>query len=190
MAKDAFGDILMLGLIGGAAYIAWQWWNAQSVAAVSQPTGPATAPVTTPPVPTPGVYTPPSVTQQMQTAANANSIITAQGGQGDAYQWSTIWNQIGQSPITDINTIFFPSGLPTSAAQVTQAGGTASQQGLPLMPLSTFMAALSSQGISGVGGPNSRLITVPIVLAHQKTSMRIPGNTTPAQLQAMLRSRG
>ena len=59
----------------------------------------------------------------MQAAAAANSIITAQGGQADAYQWATIWNQIGKTSISNVGFYFFPNGLPTNAAAVTQAGG-------------------------------------------------------------------
>ena len=124
----------------------------------------------------------------MQAAAAANSIVTAQGGQADAYQWATLWNSIGKPAINNVNTMFFPNGLPTNAAAVTQAGGTPSQQGLPLMSLATFLAALQAHGLSGVG-QDGKMITVPVILAGRKTAMRLPAGTTPAALQAMLRTR-
>ena len=187
MAKgDPIGDILTLGIVAGGAYLIWNWWvgTAAAATAANNPSTPAPT--------TPGSYTPPSLTQAMQAAANSNSIIQAQGGQADAYQWSTLWSGIGQTPISDVNTIFFPSGLPANAAAVTAAGGVASQQGLPLMSLATFLTALSGHGInttglSGLG--QARLIPVPVVLPGKtKTTIQLPAGTTPAMLQAQLRA--
>jgi hypothetical protein len=182
MAKESgFGEVFTIVFLGGAAYLVWQWFQAQTIQGTAAA---ATAQPVVPP-PTPGSYSPPTVAEQMQTAANANSIIQAQGGQGDAYQWSTIWNSIGQPAIPNVNAVFFPQGLPANAAAVTAAGGKPSQGGLPLMSLSTFLAAMASQGLSGV---NTKLITVPVMLGPRRTTMQVPSDTTPAKLQQMLRN--
>ncbi len=182
--SGGIGNIITIGLLGGAAYLAWSWWQAQVMqaqasAATAQPVVPATPP---------GVYTPPTAQEQMQAAAAANSIVTAQGGQADAYQWATLWNSIGKPAINNVNGIFFPNGLPANAAAVTQAGGTPSQQGLPLMTLSTFLAALQAHGLSGLG-QDGKMISVPVILAGKPTTMQLPWGTTPAMLQSMIRSR-
>ena len=145
MSQQGGPNIIVIALLGGAAYLAWNWYQAQvaqanASAATNQPVTPTT------PV---GVYTPPTTQEQMQAAAAANSIITAQGGQADAYQWATIWNQIGKTSISNVNSIFFPNGLPTNAAAVTQAGGTPSQQGLPLMSLAIPGTATTAILLSG-----------------------------------------
>ena len=183
MSQQGGPNIIVIALLGGAAYVAWNWYQAQvaqanASAATNQPVTPTT------PV---GVYTPPTTQEQMQAAAAANSIVTAQGGEADAYQWATIWNQIGKTSISNVNSIFFPNGLPTNAAAVTQAGGTPSQQGLPLMSLATFLAALQANNI-GLG-QTGKMITVPVVLAGKPTTMQLPWGTTPAMLQSMIRSR-
>lgn len=192
MAKESsFGEILTLALLGGAGYLAWKWWSAQTTPA------PAAAPITTPaaPAPTPGAYTPPTPQQLMQSAAGSNSIIQAQGGQADAYQWAELWKDAppsgaGQSPV-DVGKIFFPNGMPAAGTVVTNA----SQQGLPLMTLSTFLSGLQANGINtgatGVSGLGQapRLIPVPVVIGHNRTILNLPPGTTPADLQARLRQR-
>ena len=35
--KDSGGDIVMLGLLAGAAYLAWNWWTSQPAVAVAVP---------------------------------------------------------------------------------------------------------------------------------------------------------
>lgn len=170
---NGFEDVLTIGVVAGGAYLIWNWWQAQ-LAQASASTATA-QPVVPPAV----AYTPPTVTQQMQTAANANSFYTAGNGMLDADQWSTIWNSIGQPaiPANTFDTLFFPNGRPADASQN------------PTMSLATFMQALSTQGLSGVGGPSSKLISVPIVLSGKRTTMQVPASTTPAQLQTMLRNR-
>jgi hypothetical protein len=183
MAKDSgFGEVITIVFLGGAAYLVWQWYQAQTVQAAAAT---ATAQPVVPP-PTPGSYSPPTTAEQMQTAANANTIIQQQGGQGDAYQWETIWTGIGKPALPDVNAVFFPQGLPANAAAVTAAGGKPSSGGLPLMSLSTFLAAMASQGLSGV---DTKLISVPVMLGPQRTMINIPADTTPAKLQSMLRNR-
>ena len=100
-------------------------------------------------------------------------------------------------PIGDILTLGIVAGgayliwnwwVGTAAA----AGGVASQQGLPLMSLATFLTALAGQGInttglSGLG--QARLIPIPVVLPGKtKTTIQLPAGTTPAMLQAQLRA--
>lgn len=177
MAKDGFEDILTLAIVAGGGYLLWNWWTSQPASTPAAetpaaPTNPAAG----------AAYVPPTLTQQMQTAANGNSFYVSQGNMLNANQWSALWTQIGQPAIdpTTFDSIFFPQGQPPS--------GTAA----PLMTLATFMAALHQGGIwNGLSGLGQapRLIPVPIVLAGRKTSMSIPAGTTPAQLQAILRSR-
>jgi hypothetical protein len=89
-----------------------------------------------------------SIQSQMQASANSNSIIQAQGGLADAYQWATVWNGIGQPSINDVNTIFYPNGL-----NVMVGAAGMSQQGLPLISLSQFLSSVQGSGIStGISG--------------------------------------
>ncbi len=183
------GDVVMLGLLGAGAWFIWNWWEAQVATAqalpvaASSPTTTTTAPAATGPAPVvapanPVAYTPPTVQQQMQTAANTNAFYIQGNGLLDADQWSAIWTQIGQTPInpTTFGNLFFPNGRPADPSQN------------PTMTLATFLAALQTQGLSGVGGPGSKLIPVPVVLAGKRTMVNLPAGTTPAQLQQMLRS--
>jgi hypothetical protein len=183
MSQQGGPNIIMIALMGGAAYLAWSWYQAQqqqasASAATAQPAVPVTPP---------GVYAPPTTQEQLQAAAASNAIVVAQGGEADAYQWSTLWNQIGKTAIPNVNAIFFPNGLPTNAAAVTESGGKASEQGLPLMPLATFLAALQANNI-GLG-QTGKMIAVPVILAGKPTTMQLPWGTTPAMLQSMIRSR-
>lgn len=181
MAKDGFGDIIMIAAVGVGGYYLYNWFMGQSAAAVT-PVAATTTPTN------PAVYVPPTAIQQMQTEANSNSFIQAQGGQGDAYQWATLWTGIGKSSIGNVNALFFPNGLPANAAAVTQAGGTASSQGLPLMTLAQFMSTINGAGISGLGQVNGKtLIPVPVLIGGQPRNINIPRGTTPAMLQSMIR---
>lgn len=194
MAHSAFDDLFTVGVLGIAGYLLYNWWttSAASAAAASTVTSTGasatTSTGTTGAAPAPGAYVPPSVQQQMQTLANSNSIIQAQGGQADAYQWATLWAQAGQPSINDVNTIFFPSGLPTTPPP------NASQQGLPLMSLATFLAGLKAGGVTVPGlsglGQAPTLVAVPVMLSPTiRGKMKLPANTTPAQLQRMLATR-
>lgn len=190
MAKDPLEDLFLLAAVAGGAYLLWNWWGAQQVAPAPATGGGGTAPGVPPTPDNPGAYTPPTLTVQMQDSANSNSIIQAQGGQADAYQWATLWTGIGQPSIANVNGIFFPQGLPANAAAVTAAGGTPSQGGLPLMSLATFMAALKSaglwNGLSGFGQAPT-LVPVPVLIGKNRTILNLPRGTTPAMLQAKLR---
>ena len=180
MAKDGFGEIIGLVALAGGAYVAWNWWSSQTAAAAT--------PVTPVTPANPAVYVPPTAMQQMQAAAQSNSIIQGQGGQADAYQWATLWQGIGKSAIPNVNALFFPNGLPANAAAVTSAGGTASTGGLPLMTLAAFMSTINGAGISGLGQVNGKtLIPVPIIMGGRTTTVNVPRGTTPAMLQQVLR---
>lgn len=196
------GDLFTVAVLGVGGYLIYNWWvtqaaSAAAAAAVTSTTGATTTTATgttapTGTTPAPGAYTPPTVQQQMQTLANSNSIIQAQGGQADAYQWATLWNEAGQSSTNiNINSIFFPNGLPAAGTTVPNA----SQQNLPLMTLATFLAGLKSAGInvpglSGLGQAGPTLISVPIMLTRGvRSNMQVPIGTTPAQLQTQLAMR-
>lgn len=186
MAKGSFfGEVFNLAILGGIGYLAWNWWNASqaSAAAASSTTSSGAA---TPP---PYVYTAPSVSQQLATAAGSNAF--AKNGQMDAYQWAALWAQIGQPAITNINTIFFPNGLPANQTALENTPGYSSQ-GLPLMTAQVFLQGLQANGIgtglSGFGQPT--LISVPIMLSKHRGAIQVPAGTTPAELQARLRNFG
>jgi len=188
MAKEGmFGNLVSIALIGGAGYLAWKWWESQQVSAAAQT---QTTGTPAPPAPPAYVYTPPAASAQLQTAAQTNEIVKAQGGQADAYQWATIYNGIPGLPSivgVSINDTFFPTGLP---ATLTPNAPGMSQGGLPLMPASLCIQGVTSagvKGLSGVGAAGPRVIPVPVVLTHQKRFLNLPPGTTPAELQARLR---
>lgn len=187
---DFFGDVIKLGLVGGLGYLAWQWWESQSVSAAAAPVVTGT-PAVSPPA---YVYTPPAASAQLATAAAANTIVQAQGGQADAYQWATIYNGISGLPSiasVNINSTFFPNGLPSNQTALENTAGY-SQQGLPLMTAATFLAGLQSAGVTGLSGLGQapKYVSVPILIAKRKFTVTLPQGTTPAQFQAQLRNYG
>lgn len=191
MAKEGgFGEIITLALVGGAAYIAWQWWSTQQSSAATQT---ATTGTPTPPAPPAYVYTPPTASAQLVSAAQSNTVVQAQGGQADAYQWQTIYNEQPGLPSianVNINSTFFPNGLPANQTSLAKTSGY-SQQGLPLMSAQTFISGLTAAGISGLSGFGQvpRLIPVPIMLSPGKrTIVNLPAGTRPADLQRHLRT--
>jgi hypothetical protein len=138
--------------------------NPLTSTSVNTPTAPATtgtglpaAPVNTtspansgPPSPSQVLSNAVTIQSQLQGSANNNAFFQQQGGEGDAYQWATLWNGIGQ-PAFNVNQIFYPNGF---TAQVGAPG--MSQQGLPLISLATFLSNLQSAGIStGMSGVGS-----------------------------------
>lgn len=188
MAQDFFGDLIKLGLVGVGGYLIYQWWETQGASAAAAPvvTGTPAAPVTPPAY----TYTPPTPIAQLQTAAQTNTIIQAQGGQGDAYQWATIYDAIAGLPsiaAVDINGTFFPSGLPSNQTALANTAGY-SQQGLPLMTPTTFLQGIQAAGVTGLSGLEqaTKFVSVPIMIAKQKLTMSLPLGTTRAQLQAQL----
>jgi hypothetical protein len=211
MAKDAFGDILVLGLLGGAAYLAWNWWSSLSVAAPAAavpsttPTTPATSlpevapqagttaasqiqnlittgnPGTTPFIP---------LSQQLQLWASANGMgityvengnTANPPGQLDADHWSAIYTTVTGNTID--GTLFDSTFFPN--------GRPASASSNPVYTSTQFVQMLAATGgaYAGLSGPAPRLIPVPVILGGQRHTMNLPAGTTPAQLQAMLRGR-
>jgi hypothetical protein len=132
----ASNNILTYVLVGGAAYLAYNWWQNQQTPALV-PVPPTPLPPATPPqaqVP-PTAYVPPSTVQQLQNAAGAG-VTTL-----NADQWQFYWNQIGKPAISsDIFTaLFFPTGRPSDPSQA------------PMMTATAFASALASKGLSGGG---------------------------------------
>ena len=191
MAKDFLGNIIVLGGVAVGGYFIWQWWQAQQVQAAAAPAaGAPGTPTSTAPAYT---YTPPTVTAQLQTAGASNSIVHAQGGQADAYQWATIYNGISGLPsisAVNINGTFFPSGLPANQTSLANTAGY-SQQGLPLLTAALFIQGLQAAGIKGLSGfgQGPKLIAVPVMLTPtSRHQMQIPAGTTRAELQRRLRA--
>ena len=199
MAKSgAFGDIVMLGLFGGAAYIAWNWWSSLSapVVAATTPAAPATTapppnPPTTPVTITNLAPTPTSpVSTQMQNWANSNGMGASYiengnsanpAGQLDADHWSAIYTFVTGNTIDGgaFDSVFFPQGRPADVSMN------------PVYTAPQFIHMLVAGGsaaYAGLSGP-AKLVPVPMLLGGQRHVMNLPAGTTPAQLQAMLRGR-
>lgn len=123
-------------------------WSPSSATCSTAVPPSATPPVSNPPSPPASTPPPPVSTpnpshlgQQIQTAAGGASSLTMD-------QWNYYYNQIlanrGQAPVS--GTVF--------EAMLTSAGLTDATRSTAV-PLSTFLAALSSQGLSGIGSPYS-----------------------------------
>lgn len=177
MARDGFGEIIMLGGLGVAGYFIWQWWNTQHSQAAAQT---ATTGTPTPPAPPAYTYTPPTVTAQLESAGQSNSIVQAQKGQADAYQWATIYNGIAGLPSisgVNINSTFFPNGLPANQTALANTPNY-SQQGLPLMTAQVFLQGITAAGVTGLSG-----------FAQAPRQIPVPAMLTPAEFQRRLRRR-
>lgn len=146
-------------LIGGAAYLAYEYFFA-TPAATPVTSTPATGTTTTSgsgTTTTSGsgstTSAAPTTVQQLQTAAGAG-VTTL-----NADEWSFYWTQIGKPTLspTQFASTFFPNGRPTDATTYPQY--TASQ----------FVTALSGAGISGLGNVGfgtRRIIQVPLLLVQ------------------------
>ena len=151
MAQSS-GGIFEWVLIGGAVYLAYQWFTTPAAVAAAPATTP---PATTPPASTatpPVAYVPPTLTQQLQALAGSN--VTAL----NADQWNYYLTQpspagLAQPGNPNFTTIFFPSGRPPA--------GTAE----PTMTADQFVAAIGNPGLSGYQG-YKRAIPVPALYAR------------------------
>jgi len=155
MAKDS---IFTWVLIGGAAYLAWNWWTSQPVAAAAPPAG-GTTPPATPAAPT-VAYVPPTQTQQLQTAAGAGVTVL------NADQWSYYWNQLGFPSIdpTKWQNVFFPNGRPASGSAA------------PTMTAGAYVSALQGAGLAGYRrGMGAFHIPVPVVGHYTLGDLRRAG---------------
>jgi hypothetical protein len=144
----AGNNILPIILVGGAAYLAWNWWQSQPAALSVVAAGGAVPPPVSPAPVVPAVaYVPPTTAQALQAAAGAG--VT----QLNADQWQFYWDQLGKTPIpaTVFTTHFFPTGRPPDASQN------------PLMTAAQFVSSLSGAGLSGYRRGMGFVIPVPIV---------------------------
>ena len=189
MPKDGFGNIIVIGGLAVGGYFIWQWWQAQQVQAAAQTTATGSA---APPTPPPYTYTAPTASAQLTTAGQSNAFVQKQQGQADAYQWATIYNGIAGLPsisAVNINSTFFPSGLPANQSALANTPGY-SQQGLPLMTPQVFIQGITAAGVTGLSGLGQvpRLIPVPVMLSPlHRGLMNLPAGTTPAELQRRIR---
>jgi hypothetical protein len=188
--SDFLGELLTIGLVGVGGYLIYSAWSTSSTSAAAAPA--VTGAPAAPPTPPAYTYTPPTPLAQLQTAAQTNSIVMAQGGQADAYQWATIYDGIAGLPSiasVNINGTFFPSGLPSNQTALANTPNY-SQQGLPLMTAAVFLQGIQAAGVtglSGLGQAGPKYVSVPIMIAKQKFALTLPAGTTPAQFQAQLR---
>jgi hypothetical protein len=215
MAKGAFEDILVLGLFGGAAYLAWNWWSSLSAPAQSAPvqstftpagtvgTTPAptpttqTTPVSTGPVtgPTPSLVTQSidrlPVSSSMQTWANNNGMGSSYVENGNSANAPGLLDADHWSAIYTYVTGNTIDG--TTFDSVFFPNGRPSDVSQnPVYSAPQFISMLVAGGgaaYAGLSGPAPRLIPVPMILGGQRHTMNVPAGTTPAQLQAMLRGR-
>lgn len=137
-------NILTYALVGGAAYLAYTYFTAPTVAAA--PAG-GTTPPTTPPVTGPVVaYVPPTQVQQLQNAAGANVTVL------NADQWGYYWQNLGLPTIdaTQWNNVFFPNGRP--------AGGAAA----PTMTAAAYVSALQGAGLAGYKRGMGQVARIPV----------------------------
>lgn len=173
MPRDGFGEIIMIGGLGVAGYFIYQWWQTQQASSTAQKQATGT-PTPTPPAYT---YTPPTVTAQLESAGESNSIVQAQKGQADAYQWATIYNGIAGLPSisgVNINNTFFPNGLPANQTALANTPNY-SQQGLPLMTAQVFLQGITAAGVTGLSGfgQGPRQIPVPAMLTPSEFQRRL-----------------
>lgn len=141
-------NILTYVLVGGAAYLAYNWFTNQStVVAAPVPTPTPTPTGTTPP---PVSYVPPVMSAQLQKLAGPG-VTTLNADQWNYYYTSAPPTGLGQTGIANFDTIFFPNGRPADASNN------------PQMSASQFVAALGVTGLSGVGFGTRRIISVPKV---------------------------
>lgn len=99
---------------------------------------PVSVPVPPTPAPAPAV---PSPTLVSQLIAGAQGNLTFQNGRGNAYQWEWVWeNVLHRTPNNNINTVFYPSGVPSND-QINQDPY--------LISAAQFISQL---GLSGLGG--------------------------------------
>lgn len=150
----AQSNILTWVLLGGAAYIAYEWFMSPAVslgdAATVPPTG---TPATTPAAPT-VAYVPPSLTQQLATLAGPG-VTTLDADQWNYYYTSAAPQGLGQPAISNFTTLFFPNGRPSDPSQN------------PQMTAAQFVAALGNPGLSGLNGRGwARAIPVPAMRAR------------------------
>jgi hypothetical protein len=153
----ASSNVFTWVLLGGAAYLAYNYFSTPVVAAAapaggSAPPTPATPVTPTAPVTPPVAYVPPSLTQQLQTLAGPG-VSTL-----DADQWNYYYSQpsptgLGQPAVANFNSIFFPTGRPADNTQN------------PQMTAAQFVAAIGNPGLSGYQG-YKRAIPVPDMWAR------------------------
>jgi len=143
----AGSNIITYALLGGAAYLAYNWWQSQPGALSVVAAGSGVPPPAPLPVVPPVAYVPPTTTQALQTAAGAG-VATL-----NADQWQYYWNQLGKSPIPGdtFTKLFFPTGRPPDASQN------------PTMTAAQFVSSLTGAGLSGYKHNGRVYIPVPSV---------------------------
>lgn len=131
MAKSS---VLTYALLGGAAYVAYNWWKSQPVTSSSSST---TSGGTTGGTSSTVAYVPPTTLQQLNTAAGSPTAML------NADEWSYYWTTKLGKPAIDSDTftaLFFPTGRPADPSQN------------PTMSATAFLAAIAGKGLSGYSG--------------------------------------
>jgi hypothetical protein len=141
----AGSNILTYALLGGAAYLAYNYFTSQPATTTTTTTGGST-----PPPPPPVAYVPPIMSAQLQALAGSATMLNAD--QWNYYYTSPAPQGLAQPTITNFDTIFFPNGRPADPTNN------------PTMTAAAFVAALGIKGLSGLGYrryiPVPRLVTM------------------------------
>ena len=154
----AGNNILTYVLLGGAAYLGWNWWQSQQTAAVVPvpPVPPANPPAGTPPsapaAPPPSTLAAcggtgqPVCTPALTFALMLNALAGGSGASKKLLtldQWSYYYNGLGNTtPLTDAQF----------GAMMTAAGITAATRGTVTMDASQYTALLAGIGVAGLSG--------------------------------------
>lgn len=143
MASDSMGTILKVGLLGGAAYVAWNLYrNYQAPAPAPAAGGSSGGAPPPPPAPPAYQFTPPTITTLLQNAIAKDTTYAAQGQKFNADQWIYYYNLVrpnNQIPASVSDALFWPNGRPSDPTQE------------PLFDLPTFVTAVAAKGFSGLG---------------------------------------
>lgn len=145
------GDILKYGLLAVGGYLLYNAYVSSSTTAAAAPAAAGSGPAPAPPAPTPAPAPAASSTAAANDVAALKTWAAGQSGYTGTLtsdQWHYAWiNVLKKTPVPDaIFFQLFPGGTPPMTADA-------------------FVAALQSQGLSGLGRGMPRNISAPAAMA-------------------------